>query len=175
MGLLVGSVSNRCIERARCPVAVVRDAPEPHSGPEKIVVGVDGSDGAREALAWALDAARARGAEVEVIHAWHPAIAPGTFAGTVLDPTLIEDAARRALNAIVDASDTRDITVIRSLVCGGAAPALLQAAAVADVVAVGSRGLGSMKSLVLGSVSRQVAHHAPCPVVVVPAPDAPEE
>jgi nucleotide-binding universal stress UspA family protein len=49
---------------------------------------------------------------------------------------------------------------------------LLDAAAGADMIVVGSRGAGGFKRLLLGSVSSQVSQHAHCPVVVIPAEDA---
>jgi nucleotide-binding universal stress UspA family protein len=49
----------------------------------RIVVGVDGSQGARAALEWAVAEARLRGDTVEVVHAWHapPHMIPGPYAG----------------------------------------------------------------------------------------------
>ena len=61
-----------------------------------------------------------------------------------------------------------DVRIERVLVGGSAADAILDAAKRADAVVVGSRGVGGFRGLVLGSVSHQVAHHARCPVVVVP-------
>jgi nucleotide-binding universal stress UspA family protein len=55
------------------------------------------------------------------------------------------------------------------VVAGPAAGAILDLATDATLIVVGSRGLGGFKGLLLGSVSQQVAHHAPCPVVVVPS------
>ena len=55
------------------------------------------------------------------------------------------------------------------LAAGGAASAILEAAKDATLVVVGTRGLRGMKGWLLGSTSRQVVHHAPCPVVVVPS------
>jgi nucleotide-binding universal stress UspA family protein len=59
--------------------------------------------------------------------------------------------------------------VDRVLASGSAADGLLGAAKGADLVVVGSRGVGGFRGLLLGSVSQQVAHHAACPVVVVPS------
>jgi nucleotide-binding universal stress UspA family protein len=60
------------------------------------------------------------------------------------------------------------------IVAGGGLPAktLLEAATGADMLVVGSRGAGGFQRLRLGSVSTQVTHHAPCPVVVITAGDA---
>ena len=68
----------------------------------------------------------------------------------------------------IDQVDSDDVTIESRVVTGSAADALLQAAREGDLLVVGSRGLGGFKGLLLGSVSQQVVHHAPCPVVIVP-------
>jgi nucleotide-binding universal stress UspA family protein len=171
-GVLLGSVSQQCLHHATCPVAIVRDGTE-HSreGITRVVVGIDGSDTAGRALEWALEEGRRHHATVEVVHAW--AFPYGTGEPSVavaFDYTPLEDAARRTLDAAVESADTRGLPapVTRTLAVGSAAASILQAAEDADLVVVGSRGLGGFKGLMLGSVSYHVAHHATCPVVVLP-------
>jgi nucleotide-binding universal stress UspA family protein len=67
---------------------------------------------------------------------------------------------------------SRPPSVTVRAVTGLPAEELLSAAAGADMIVVGSRGAGGFKRLLLGSVSTQVTHHAPCPVVVIPDSDA---
>ena len=169
-GLLLGSVSQKCLYHARCPVAIVRDDDprDQPSGIRRIVVGVDGSSTSQLALEWALDAARTHGANVEAVHAWVlPVVAEG-----VLDLEPIADAAWQTLDTAVDAADTSGLSlpVTRTVIGASPAVAILQAAKDADLVVVGSRGLGGFKGLLLGSVSHHLAQHATCPVVVVPPP-----
>jgi nucleotide-binding universal stress UspA family protein len=87
-----------------------------------------------------------------------------------MQPALFEDSARELLDRSVEAAsgDVTDVRIERVLVSGSAADAILNAAERADAVVVGSRGVGGFRGLLLGSVSHQVAHHAACPVVVVP-------
>jgi nucleotide-binding universal stress UspA family protein len=68
------------------------------------------------------------------------------------------------------ASALGGIEVVRSAVHGGAAAVLLEQAVGAALLVVGTRGHGGFVGLLLGSVSAQCAHHAPCPLVIVPAP-----
>jgi nucleotide-binding universal stress UspA family protein len=169
--LLLGSVSEQCLHHAPCPVAVVHaETPEPTVERDRIVVGIDGSDDGQRALAWALDEARARGSVAEVVHAWQPPF----LAGYPLDPLVIgteafEDAARDVVEGTLDDADLTGLThpVTRTLACARPAAALLDAARNADLVVVGSRGIGGFRGLLVGSVSLQVARHSPCPVVVV--------
>ena len=65
--------------------------------------------------------------------------------------------------------ESRPPSVTVRAVTGLPAEELLNAAADADMIVVGSRGAGGFKRLLLGSVSTQVTHHAHCPVVVIPA------
>ncbi len=139
----------------------------------RIVVGIDGSDGSRAALHWALDETRRRGSRLDVVLAWQTPYL-GEVSGLVL-VSMTEEAEQRARNLLADVADGivaahPDLHIVPLLAEGRAAPALLDAAAGADLLVVGSRGRGGFKSLLLGSVSSACVHHAPCPVAVVPNP-----
>ena len=173
-GLLVGSVSQTCLHYATTPVAIVRadDEPAPPEESNRIIVGVDGSEGSRRALEWAISEARLRGAGVEAVHAWHmPPLGGEPYAPTAFYPGILEAEGRTTLQDAVAAVDTSGLTrpVDQVLVAGRAAAAVLDAAKGADLIVLGSRGRGGFAGLVLGSVSHHVAHHASCPVVVIPA------
>ena len=166
-GLVVGSVSQQVVHHAHVPVAVVRHTRWPVA-PRRVVVGVDGSPPSRRALAWALEEARRRGAMLEAVHAWseHGRLSVADADG--------EQAAREQLAVAVGDVDTSVLAqpVGQVVVHGSAGPAIVDVAAGAELVVVGSRGLGGFKELLLGSVGQHVAHHAPCPVIVVrPGPD----
>jgi nucleotide-binding universal stress UspA family protein len=135
-----------------------------------VVVGVDGSDSSARALHWALAEARLRRACVDVVHAWQPPyVAPAPYTGMPLDPEPVESAARELLDRLLDREDLagQPAPVERVAVRGTAARAVLETALGADLVVLGSRGLGGFTGLILGSVTHHVAHHASCPVVVV--------
>ena len=154
-----------------------KNRPVPES-PGRIVVGVDGSEQSRRALAWALEEARLRKWVVNAVHAYTipPLLLspePGPLAQAPPDPELfqrLEEAAERLLEQALDEANTEGVDVERRVVSAPAAEALLQAARDADLLVVGTRGLGGFKELLLGSVSHQVTNHAPCPVLVVPGP-----
>jgi len=138
-----------------------------------IVVGVDGSESARAALRFALEEGRLRGATVRAVAAWH--VPPAAYGGALAPPdpgfvNELEPEARRALERALEQAgappaDVEVETVVRE---GAPARVLLDEAADADLLVVGSRGLGGFRGLLLGSVSQQCAHHAPCPLVIVP-------
>ena len=139
-----------------------------------IVVGVDGSDGSERALAWAIDEARLRRDTVRAVTAWSvPVIVAGSgMAPVVLPDDEFQEGARSTLDRTVDAAIAAaqgELPPIeRVLARGPAATVLLEAAEGADLLVVGTRGRGGFTGLLLGSVSQQCAHHAQCPVVVVP-------
>jgi nucleotide-binding universal stress UspA family protein len=141
-----------------------------------IVVGVDGSAGARAALRWAFEEAKLRKASLQVVHAWTFVMhgVPATGMGMVPYPTAedfaaLEEAAREALDkALAEVvGEQTDVPIDAHVVKASPAQALVEAAANADLLVVGSRGHGGFAGLLLGSVSQQCAHHAPCPVVIV--------
>lgn len=136
---------------------------------EKIIVGIDGSEDARVALEWAVAHAKP-GDEIEVIHTWtQPLMA--AEAGYALDPKLFADSAKAVLDeeiSVVRAAHP-DLPAMKAwCVEGHPGTALLQAAKDADLLVVGTRGRGGFVGLLLGSTSTYLAHHAKCPVVIVP-------
>jgi nucleotide-binding universal stress UspA family protein len=137
----------------------------------RIVVGVDGSPHAMDALRWALDEAALRGCELQAVMAVHyPAILDTGF-GPGLDlANLEQDAAAVLEAALADACPDPAVraSIQRTVVVDSAARALIDAAKSADLLVVGTRGRGGFTGLLLGSVSTQCVQHAPCPVVVVP-------
>jgi nucleotide-binding universal stress UspA family protein len=140
-----------------------------------IVVGVDGSEGSRRALHWAANEAAARGDDLTLVYVWErpQAYAPLGLGAYPIDPEPIQEAAQSVLDGLVQEARelAPDVPARGLLVEGPPAGALLDAARSADLLVVGSRGLGGFRSLLLGSVSHQVVQHAPCPVVIVPAHD----
>ena len=140
----------------------------------RIVVGIDGSDRARRALRWALGEARLRHADLDVVHAVSE---PRTFADPVLFPPIpIADLKTEGLKVVDQALaglDGGHVGIERIAAVGGAARILCDAAIGADLLVVGSRGLGGFRGLLVGSVTQQVVAHAPCPVVVVVPEDRP--
>ncbi|MCO4255572.1 universal stress protein [Pseudarthrobacter cellobiosi] len=133
----------------------------------RILAGVDGSVPSRLALEWAVTEARLRHGQVRVVTAWEfPPVAVG-MEGLVRDPDVFPQTARRLQNEALKRVDSEGVTVTGDVVQGNAADMLLRAAENADLLVVGSRGLGGFTGLLLGSVSTQVLHHSPCPVLVV--------
>ena len=138
----------------------------------RIVVGVDGSSGARLALSWALGEAARRGAQVEVV-----AVFPVDFYWTdayVVDRTRIDalradtgDRARALVDEVRSELDLPDVPVDVVVCAGPAAAHLVERAGDAELLVVGSRGRGAVRSSLAGSVALHCAAHARCPVVVV--------
>ncbi|MEV7778418.1 universal stress protein [Kitasatospora sp. NPDC088351] len=142
-----------------------------NSAHPRIVVGVDGSPASEQALRWAIDYARLTGGTVNAVAAWEYPAFYG-WAGLSVPPAEgfnPQDLAGQTLSETVAkvVGDDPAVHVSEAVVPGNAAQALLEAADGAALVVVGSRGLGGFSGALLGSVSRHLTEHAPCPVVVV--------
>jgi nucleotide-binding universal stress UspA family protein len=138
-----------------------------------VVVGVDGSAGSVTALRFAIEEARLRGTTLHVVGAWElPAMAYAGGAGVgVADlSSELQTRAGKAVDEALSGLDVGDVPLEQHVLEGHAASVLLDAGAGADLLVVGSRGLGGFARLLLGSVGHEVAHHAPCPAVIVPTP-----
>ncbi|GGU50474.1 universal stress protein [Lentzea flava] len=143
-----------------------------------VVVGVDGSAAAQEALRWAVEDARRRGSRVDAISAWHPDY------GIVIGPVPAEigmrispEAMRSAQQSVLDRAveGLEGVEIRRVLVEGDPRTILTDASKDAELLVVGSRGHGPLAEAILGSVSSYCVHHASCPVVVIREPKAEKE
>ena len=146
----------------------VREAVRVEGG---IVVGHDGSRCAQEALAWAAKLARRADVDLHVVRAWGMTTAPqpsSWSAGYV--PPLVdwEQAVHDELTAHVAAAGLDPaVRVTCHVIHKSPTEGLMSAAEGAHLLIVGARGRGGFRGLLLGSVSDQLVHHAPCPVTVV--------
>lgn len=132
----------------------------------RIVVGVDGSLPSKAALAWAVNEAALTGAEVEAVttYYWYP-MPINDIDCKGMAKHVLEDAIRDV------AFPAQPVKIISRVVEGKAARALLDSAARADLLVVGSRGHNGLTETLLGSVAQHCIHHASCPVVVIRDPE----
>lgn len=137
-------------------------------GTYHIVVGVDGSDGGRRALGWAIHEAQARRGTVQAITAWRWDTV-GSGPGEAATVAQAQARAERILDEEVGAlSTSAGVAIAAEAVEGRAAPVLTAAARDADLLVLGSHGHSEVYHTVLGSVAEECVRHASCPVVVVP-------
>jgi nucleotide-binding universal stress UspA family protein len=143
----------------------------------RIVVAVDGSEHSRAALLFAVEEARLRAAMLVAVHAWTyvpppPLGSPDLLAVPVGDIAGELELVRAAAERIFEeelADVPAGVEVERRLVEGDPGEGIIEESADADLVVIGSRGHGGLKTVFLGSVSNHVIQHATCPVVVVRA------
>jgi nucleotide-binding universal stress UspA family protein len=166
--LLLGSVSDQCIEYAHCPVAIIHpdiDEPPLRAVEPQIVVGIDGSLGSSRALSWAVREAQIRSASVKAVYAWqYPPV--GAF---VMGPA---EGFEVVASEIVDATTEHamrlapEVTFSAVTLFGAAVPTLLAECHGADLLVVGSTGHSGFRAALLGSTAQQCARHAKCAVIV---------
>lgn len=167
LGSLSGSVSQHVARHATCPVVVVR--PLRQSGARQIVVGIDGSDGARAALRFACTRASDTGESVVAAHAYRPWPLPVCDQPPFRWTAGGADQAGQLLTETTEAerADFAEVDLTMMAVAGAADRLLLDLAAVSSLVVVGSRGRDAFAEMLLGSVAQEVLHRAECPVAVV--------
>jgi nucleotide-binding universal stress UspA family protein len=174
---VLGSVATSVAARALAPVVVVRGGEAVRPGPKRpVLVAVDGSAAADDALRFAVEAARGTGATLKIVGVWRTIREDWVRAyWLAADPTADPDrTARQAVEGVVaDAADTAatlapDLTIRSSTRGGDPATVIVDLAGDdAALVVLGSRGRGSVAGLLLGSVGHGVVHAARCPVAVV--------
>lgn len=176
--LLVGSTGAELAAHATCPVVIVRyrEHPDRSDGTNtgRVVVGIDGSHDATDALGFAFEQAAFRDSGLTAVHAyqWQVAGQPDGIAPLAHGPDAVRDGERRALVETLAGWQEKypQVDVRLDTVRGRAGGVLTAASAGAQLLVVGARGRGGFAGLLLGSVSQAAVHHAPCPVAVVHQP-----
>ena len=169
----LGSVSLAVAAHATCPVVVIpvaagQDVAASQDRTQQVVVGVESSPECADAIGFAFAHASSHGVGLTAVHCWWVDL-------SVLPPAMIAHWSDIDANeqAAVDAAIAPwaalypKVTVTSVMAAPEPATALCAAAEGAELLVVGSRGRGGFVSLLLGSVSRKVLHHATCPVAVV--------
>jgi nucleotide-binding universal stress UspA family protein len=173
---VLGSVSTAVVAQAHAPVVVVRGGEPVAPGPMRpVVVGVDGTPAADDALRFAVGAARAGRATLKIVAAWPAIQEKWVLTHLYADPAAHPDrvARRAAVKVVADAADRVAARApgleVRTYVHGGDPATVIVDLADDDaaLVVVGGRGRGSVAGLVLGSVGHGVVRAARCPVAVV--------
>ncbi len=131
----------------------------------RIVVGTDGSSGADAAVVWAAVQSLSSGSVLQLVTSFGTGYA-------LVTPSDAQSATDKVLDEAASVAEqaAAGVTVTRKAGAGQPDAVLIDAAVGADLLVVGSRGLGGFKGRLLGSVSRRCVHRSPCPVVVVKEP-----
>lgn len=170
-GSFFGTRAVKIAAVAHCPVAVV-PLEVPGTPQPAIVVGIDGSEAAQKAIAFAAEEASFRGVPLVAVYAWMPPLTPGLE--YLWSEELVESQRAAAEEAIAIgtaglAGRYPDLEIQRKIVQAPPVSALLQAAEEADTIVVGSRGRGGLSRLLLGSVSHGVLQALPRTTIVTRA------
>lgn len=168
-GSFFGTRAVKVAATAHCPVVVIPNREITGTG---VVVGVDGSEASKRAIAYAAEKASLRGVPLTAVYAWMPPLTPGLE--YLWSEELVESQRAAAEEAIAIgvaglADRYPDLVINREIVQSPPVAALVQAGERAELLVVGSRGRGGISRLLLGSVSHGVLQALPCPVVVTRA------
>lgn len=189
LGILLGGVAQQVIEHACCPVLVIR---APYRRINRVLVCSDGSVCSRKAIEFAANFPFIEGGDFHLLHVLPPSpvLTPEllarvwTLSDDALDPTLFTtremeaevEASRKAGDMILHEANelllAQNIKAKTMLLQGDAATEIIQYASdnAVDLIIAGSRGLSSMQSWLIGSVSRKLVHYASCSMLLVKQP-----
>ena len=164
--LVAGSTTMNVASHAHCTVVTVPTGLTKGTEGTGIVVGVDGSEVTQGAIAFALREAGATGQAVTAVHAW---VDPVSMSPMTQDTAGYSRAREQALTEMLELwmEKNPDVAVTLKVVREHPVHALAAAAQGAQLLVVGCRGRGAVRSMILGSVSHGVLHLATCPVAVV--------
>lgn len=167
-GAVLGGTVAGVLHQAQGSVVVLPASGGDPEGP--VVVGLDGADASARVARAAIDAAAALKRRLVAVHAWHlepAATTYGTLGLLSKDELEIEAEATQLLQELTSTAAAAGVAVDLAVRWGRPAPVLVESAASAALLVVGSRGMGGFPGLLLGSVSRALTHQPRCPTLVV--------
>jgi nucleotide-binding universal stress UspA family protein len=169
--LVLGSTTRQVLHDSPCPVVVVRGATGSNR-PDRLVVGVDGSEASDAALRWAGDEADRHGVPLLVVHGWSYPYAPDDARSAQARELTEIDAACTLDRCLETARSRCGVAVSGALVERGPVSALVETVCDGDLLVLGSRGRGALRSRLFGSTVNRVLDTCVAATVVVHAPHA---
>ena len=164
----VGQTATQVASHASAPVTIVRSAPGDQHPFGRITVGLDPSEDARKALAWAVDEAGRTGAEVLAVHAWQPQDADDPHLRRSNWASYSQRVEERVQEWIEPQRRAHsEVKVQVQVERGNPSKVLTMNSRSSDLVVVGARGSGGFDGLRLGRVSRDLLGHAGCSLTIV--------
>ncbi|MFF5924240.1 universal stress protein [Streptomyces flavochromogenes] len=162
--LSAGSLVVPVTAKAHCPVVVVGDAEHVTQETRYLVVGVDGSESSRAALAWSFEEADLRRCALRAVAVWQPPVF------TLHRGDTLFSAERRLLSETTAGWTEKypDVRLTHEVRIGSPVETLADAAEHALAVVVGRRGRGGYSGMRVGSVVHGLLHRAHCPVITIP-------
>lgn len=169
--MLLGSTAAALVHTCDRPIVVVRDAKDQPARGGRVVVGVDGSPTSGRAIGFAFDFAARHGCELVGVHAWTDLPMDALEPVRLWDEDTSEvrrDAERLLAGSLAECQERYPQVPVRRVVSfDRPAHAVMEQAEGAALLVVGSHGRGTVRGILLGSVSHAVIYHAPCPVAVL--------
>ena len=171
--VLLGSVAERTVRTAPCPVLTVKPGGKALRF-DRVLVPVDFSVHADAALATAIELAKEHAGEVHLLHAYELPASVTMAYGIAIPQSIwegVQEAGAARLNEVAARVRAAGVRVTPHLVTAPAADAIADAAAVhnVDLIVMATRGLTGLKHVLLGSVAERTLRIAPCPVLTVKA------
>lgn len=175
--LFLGSVAEEIVREAPCPVFTIRERKEPRpvEAIRQILVPIDFSEHARDALLYALQFADSYGAHLHLLHVIETNAVPPFYIGLNIsgyDSTPdLKARVEKALQQLSEELPAAQVPVTTHLLEGYAAHDIVHFAEqqAIDLIVIATHGLTGFKHLLLGSVTEKVVRRAPCPVFTVKA------
>ncbi len=168
---ILGSIADRMVRQATCPVLTVRPIPErvPRHELRRICYATDFSPTARAAWPWVVAIATAAGAEVDLVHVTFEPVAdrhlPADAIGRMAQ--LLREQGQVEVERFLERSMLPRERIHVRLSAGAPGEQIVHQAQAADLIVMGTHGWSGVVRWMLGSVAHYVIQTAPCPVLTI--------